>query len=93
MPLKQIFQHRSTREYVYFVVAILAFAVGARVFEFERYVILLFTGLAVGWLVLKVVTDRQERQLYDELAEISDDEYEQFLQDAEDEGLVQKPKK
>lgn len=77
---------------MYFVGWILIFTIGAFFFDFERYQIILFSIAMVAWLVLKVVTDRQEKDLYQEIDELSEEEYDHFLRDAESDGLIEKRK-
>ena len=45
-------------------------------------------------MALKIITDWQEGELHKDLEELTDEEYESFLEDAEDADLVERrPKK
>ncbi len=78
------------REYLYFTGWIIAFATAVVFFDVERYQIALFALVSAAWLVFKIVTDHQEKKLYEELDDLTDEEYESFLDEAEEEGLVER---
>ena len=76
------------REYIHFIGWMAALAIGVVFFDIEGTWIIVAVVLGIAWLALKIITDHQEKKLYEELGEMTDEEYEQFLDDAEEEGLV-----
>jgi hypothetical protein len=81
---------KAVREYLWIVGVIAAFAVSTFFFEYERYVVILVFAGGAAWLLLTIITDRQEANLYKDLDDLTDEEYEQFLDDAEEQGLVER---
>jgi len=50
-----------------------------------------WVAIAIGgvlWFVLKLITDRQEQLLHEDLKNMDPEEYQAFLEDAEKEGLI-----
>ncbi|MEO1017492.1 MAG: hypothetical protein AAFY56_07345 [Pseudomonadota bacterium] len=76
------------REYIYFTGWIAILTIGALFFDISGTWIIVATVLGIAWLALKIITDHQEKKLYEELDEMAADEYEQFLDNAEKEELV-----
>ena len=76
------------REYIYFVGWAVVVIVAVVFFDIEGAWIMLAAVLGIVWLALKIITDHQEKKLGEELGEMTEEEYESFLDDAEKEGLV-----
>ena len=78
------------REYLWICGLIAAFIVSTFFFDYERYVVILVVAGGAAWLLLAVITNRQERKLFEEIDKLTDEQYEQFLDDAEKQGLVER---
>lgn len=63
-----------------------AFVVSTIFFDYQEHIVILVLVGGVAWLLLTIFTDRQERILSEKLDDLTDEEYVQFFEDAEERG-------
>lgn len=63
-----------------------AFVVSTIFFDYQEHIVILVLVSGVAWLLLTIFTDRQERILSEKLDGLTDEEYVQFFEDAEERG-------